>query len=106
MRLLAAAFLVIVGATAAEASQAVGALLLLGLFAAPAGAAQRLTDRPYIAMSVAAGLAVLAMVGGLTVSYLTPEVPPSFGILALASAAYALTFLRTRTPRRLTCGAL
>ena len=36
-------FLALVGATAAEATQAVGALLLLGLLAAPAGIAQRLT---------------------------------------------------------------
>ena len=36
-------FLVLVGLVAAEASQAVGALLLLGLLSAPAGAAQRLT---------------------------------------------------------------
>ncbi len=38
------------GATAAEATQAVGALLLLGLLAAPAGIAQRLTIRPFRAM--------------------------------------------------------
>ena len=36
-------FLALVGACAAEATQAVGALLLLGLLAAPAGTAQRLT---------------------------------------------------------------
>ena len=45
--LLGSVFLVLVGVTAAEATQAVGALLLLGLLAAPAGAAQRLTDRPW-----------------------------------------------------------
>ena len=39
-------FLAIVGVTAAEASQVVGALLILGLLAAPAGAAIRLTSRP------------------------------------------------------------
>ena len=37
----------LVGATAAEATQAVGALLLLGLLAAPGAIAQRLTARPY-----------------------------------------------------------
>ena len=47
VRVLGIAFLALVGATAAEATQAVGALLLLGLLAAPAGAALRLTDRPY-----------------------------------------------------------
>ena len=43
-------FLALLGATAAEATQAVGALLLLGLLAAPAGAAHRLTARPYLGL--------------------------------------------------------
>jgi zinc/manganese transport system permease protein len=46
VRLLGFAFLVLVGATAAESTQVVGALLILGLLAAPAGAASRLTARP------------------------------------------------------------
>ena len=48
VRALGFGFLALVGATAAEATQAVGALLLLGLLAAPAGTAQRLTARPYL----------------------------------------------------------
>ncbi len=98
VRALGVGFLVIVGATAAEATQAVGALLLLGLLSAPAGAAQRLTDRPYLAMALSSCLAAASMVIGLTASYLLPKVPPSFGILAVASGLYALTFLAT--PRR------
>jgi zinc/manganese transport system permease protein len=97
VRALGVWFLVIVGATAAEATQAVGALLLLGLLAAPAGAAQRLTNRPYVAMVLAPGLSMLAMVFGLTLSFLLPKIPPSFGILAVASIIYAATFL---VPRR------
>ena len=93
VRALGVGFLLIVGAAAAEATQAVGALLLLGLLAAPAGAAQRLTDRPYPAMALAAGLSMLAMVGGLLTSYLVPKVPPSFGILAVAALVYAGSFL-------------
>ena len=88
VRALGVGFLALVGATAAEATQAVGALLLLGLLAAPAGAAQRLTTRPYRALWLSTGLALLAMWGGLTVSYLAPSVPPSFGVLAIATAAY------------------
>ena len=94
VKALGVTFLVLVGATAAEATQAVGALLLLGLLAAPAGAASRLTNRPYVAMGLACGLSVLSMVVGLTASYLLPRVPPSFAILAVASAAYAMTFAR------------
>ena len=48
VRVLGAVFLGLVGVTAAAATQAVGALLLLGLLAAPAGAAQRLTARPFL----------------------------------------------------------
>jgi zinc/manganese transport system permease protein len=94
---LGVGFLLIVGGTAAETTQAVGALLLLGLLAAPAGAAQRLTDRPYVAMTLASGLAVLAMIAGLLASYLVPKLPPSFAIIAVASLIYALTFLKRET---------
>jgi zinc/manganese transport system permease protein len=87
-------FLVLVGAISAEATQAVGALLLLGLLAAPAGAALRLTDRPYVAMALASLLSVVAMVLGLVASYLLPKVPPSFGIIAVATVMYALTYVR------------
>lgn len=88
VRALGVGFLALVGATAAEATQAVGALLLLGLLAAPAGAAQRLTSRPYRAIWLSAALAVSAMWGGLTISYVAPRVPPSFAILAVATAVY------------------
>ena len=96
VRALGVGFLLIVGATAAEATQGVGALLILGLLAAPAGAAMRLTDRPYPAMALAAALSVTAMVGGLLLAYLVPHVPPSFAILAVASATYAATFIWPR----------
>ena len=95
VRALGLAFLAVVGACAAEATQAVGALLLLGLLAAPAGAAQRLTARPYRAMALSAVLAVVAMWGGLTASYLVPKVPPSFGVITLAAALYAGAFAVT-----------
>ena len=75
---LTIAFLALVGVTAAETTQAVGALLLLGLLAAPAAAAHRLTDAPYRGIALSAGLAVLAMWAGLTVSYVVPATPPSF----------------------------
>jgi zinc/manganese transport system permease protein len=95
VRALGIGFLVVVGVTAAEATQAVGALLLLGLLAAPAGAAQRWTARPYLGLALAAVLGVGAMVGGLVLSYEVPVLPPSFAILALATATYALAFATT-----------
>ncbi|MGB6164306.1 MAG: metal ABC transporter permease [Pseudonocardiaceae bacterium] len=90
VRLLGPLFLGIVGATAAEATQIVGALLLFGLLAAPAAAAQHLTDRPWTALSLAAGLAVAAMWAGITLAYAVPVLPPSFTIMALAATEYAL----------------
>src|ERR1700741_2138702 len=69
VRALGLLLLALLAATTGEATQAIGALLLLGLLAAPAGAAQRLTANPYRAMWLAAALAVLAMWGGLALSY-------------------------------------
>ena len=92
VRALGIGFLCLVGASVAEATQAVGALLLLGLLAAPAGTAHRLTDRPYRAMAASAALSTLAMVVGLGASYLWPTLPPSFAILAVSTAVYAASF--------------
>ncbi|MFJ9633237.1 metal ABC transporter permease [Streptomyces sp. NPDC101175] len=99
VRLLGLVFLVLVGACAAEATQAVGSLLLLGLLAAPAGAAQRLTDRPYHALALSGGLAVAEMWAGLALSYWIPQLPPSFAIMAVATAVYATAILVVRRPR-------
>ncbi|MER6352010.1 metal ABC transporter permease [Streptomyces sp. NPDC001634] len=96
VRLLGYGFLALAGISAAEATQAVGSLLLLGLLAAPAGAAIRLTDRPYRALALSAGLAVLEMWAGLFASYAVPKMPPSFAIMAAATAVYAATFLIRR----------
>jgi zinc/manganese transport system permease protein len=83
VRLLGYGFLVLVGATAAESTQVVGALLILGLLAAPAGAASRLTTRPLHAMGLSAAIAVASMWLGLTAN---PHPPTS-----------ALTGASTRT---------
>lgn len=93
VRALGFGFLALVGVCAGEATQAVGSLLLLGMLAAPAGAAARLTDRPYRALALSATLAVAEMWGGLLLSAAVPQLPPSFAIIAAASAVYALTFL-------------
>lgn len=93
VRALGFAFLALVGATAAEATQAVGALLLLGLLAAPAGAAHRLTANPYTGLALSAALAVGCTWIGLAFSYTVPSVPPSTAIVIVASAAYLLSFL-------------
>jgi zinc/manganese transport system permease protein len=94
-QLLGALFLVLVAVISAQATQAVGGLLLLGLLAAPAGAAHRWTGRPYAGMALAAGLAVVSVWVGLVWSYLAPSVPASFGVVGAASAIYALSIAAT-----------
>ncbi|HEY2181128.1 MAG TPA: metal ABC transporter permease, partial [Solirubrobacteraceae bacterium] len=100
VRALGLAFLALVGATAGEATQAVGALLLLGLLAAPAGAAHHLTANPYLAIALSATLAVLSMWLGLAISYGVPSLPPSTAVIAVATAIYALAFLLTARATR------
>ncbi len=99
VRALTIGFLIVLAVVTAESTQAVGALLLLGLLAAPAGAAHRLTANPYKGLTVSAALAVLAMWGGLALSYHIASLPPSSAIIGLAGAAYVVTALLTRKPR-------
>ena len=93
---IATGFLAVLALVTAESTQAVGALLLLGLLAAPAGAAQRLTARPYRGLALSALLAVLAMWGGLALSYQISSLPASSAIIGLAGAAYAAATLYAR----------
>ncbi|HUO38121.1 MAG TPA: metal ABC transporter permease [Mycobacterium sp.] len=98
-RWLGAVFLGVVGATVAEASQIIGALLVLGLFAAPAAAAMRLTDRPWRAFWLAPVLAVAAIWVGVTLAYLIPAAPASFTIMITAAAIYLIAAIITRRER-------
>jgi zinc/manganese transport system permease protein len=93
--LLGSAFLVLLGIDAGEATQAVGALLLLGLIAAPAGASLRLTASPALGLSLSIGFALISIWAGVTAAYLVPSLPPSSAIIAVAVAIYAAAFLKT-----------
>ncbi len=91
VRALGAGFLGLLAVVTAESTQAVGALLLLGLLSAPAGTAHKLTASPYRGVALAAALAVADMWGGLALSYAVPALPPSSAIIGLAAAGYAGT---------------
>ncbi len=91
VRALGAGFLGLLAVVTAESTQAVGALLLLGLLSAPAGTAHKLTCSPYRGVALAAALAVADMWGGLALSYAVPALPPSSAIIGLAAAGYAGT---------------
>jgi len=99
VRVLGLGFLALLGLVAAQATQAVGALLLLGLLAAPAGAAHRLTADPYLALALSGLFALAAMWIGLALSYAVASVPPSTAVVSVASAVYAIAFLLTARPR-------
>ena len=87
-RLLGIGFVMLLGVVAAEATQAVGALLLLGLLAAPAAAAHRLAGNPYAGIALAGLLAVAAMWAGLALGYAVPGLPPSTAIVTIAVGIY------------------
>lgn len=96
LRVLGTGFLALLAVVAAEATQAVGALLLLGLLAAPGGAARLLTENPWRGLALAAAIALGSMWGGLALSYEIPSLPPSFAVVALAAGCFALAALRER----------
>jgi zinc/manganese transport system permease protein len=95
VRLLGAAFLVLLAVAVGEATQVVGALLIFALLVTPAATAQRLTTRPYLGMALAAGLALAITWVGLTIGFYTP-LPISFLISALACLAYVATLVIQR----------
>jgi len=100
VRALGIGFLVVLAIVAAEATQAVGALLLLGLLAAPAGAARQLTARPWRGLALSAALAVGSMWVGLALSYRIGSLPPSSAVIGAAAAVYALAALGAGLRRR------
>ena len=101
VRLLGLVFLAILGVVAAEATQAVGALLLLGLVAAPAAAAHRLGRTPYEGMALSTLLAVACVWAGLGLSYVVTQLPPSTAIISVATALYILAAGATTLGQRL-----
>jgi zinc/manganese transport system permease protein len=90
VRLLGLGFLAVLGAVAAEATQAVGALLLLGLLAAPAAAALRLTRSPYAGLALSTAFGIGAVWAGLTLSDLESRLPPSTAIVSVATLLFVV----------------
>jgi zinc/manganese transport system permease protein len=87
VRALSVAFLVLLGAATAEASQITGTLLVFALLVMPAATAQALTARPVraLALTIAIGLIVTWL--GLGVAYYTPF-PVGFFVTSFAFAGY------------------
>jgi zinc/manganese transport system permease protein len=91
-KVVTALFLVLLGATVAEAVQAVGALLIFGLMVTPAAIAQRVTSRPYAGMFLSGALAVGFVWLGLALAFYI-SYPASFFITALAFGTYLVSVL-------------
>jgi zinc/manganese transport system permease protein len=96
VRALGLAFLAALAIVCAESTQAVGALQLLGLIAAPGGAARALTARPYRGLAISGAIAVGSMWGGLALSYAIGQLPASTAIIGLAAGTYAAAALWAR----------
>ena len=107
VRALGMAFLVLVGVTAGEATQAVGSLLLLGLLVAPAATAHAVVSDPWRALALSVALAVAAMWAGLGLAYAYPTLPASFAVLSVSTGCYilALAGRRAMAGRRRPAGA-
>jgi zinc/manganese transport system permease protein len=84
---LSVAFLLLLGAATAEASQITGTLLVFALLVMPAATAQALTVRPVraLALTIVIGLTVTWL--GLSVAYYTPF-PVGFFVASFAFAGY------------------
>lgn len=100
VRALSIAFLVVLGAATAEASQITGTLLVFALMVIPAATAQTLTARPVASLLLAVVLALAATWAGLIAAYYSPY-PLGFFVTSFAFAGYVLALGAARGARAL-----
>ena len=96
VRALAIGFLLILACAVAAATQVVGALLAVALIVAPPASAQRLTDRPALAIALSVALALVVTWAGIAIAYWQPY-PVSFFITSLCGLMYATVRALTAT---------
>ena len=104
VRLVGAAFLVLLGIAAAGASQITGSLLIFALLVMPAAAASRLTARPSLGLILSVVIAVVVTWLGESIAFFSPY-PIGFWVTTFAFAAFVLS-VGTRAlldRRRLLC---
>ena len=100
VRLVGAAFLVLLGVAAAGTSQVTGSLLVFALLVAPAAAASRLTACPALGVLLSVVLAVAVTWVGEAIAYFSPY-PIGFWVTTLAFAVFLLaSAYRTAADRR------
>ena len=89
VRALGIVFAALVGVTAAQGVQIVGALLVMSLLITPAAAAARVCTSPLRAISASVLFAEIAAVGGLVLS-LAPGVPVSVFVTTISFTIFLL----------------
>ena len=103
VRALGIVFAALVGVTAAQGVQIVGALLVMSLLITPAAAAVRVFVSPAATIAASVVFAEISAVGGLLLS-LAPGVPVSVFVTAISFAIYLLCWLVGRRDRASTPG--
>ncbi|WP_329408151.1 metal ABC transporter permease [Nocardia vinacea] len=89
VRLVGAAFLLLLGIAAAGTSQVTGSLLVFALLVAPAAAAHQLTSHPGIGIAVSIGIALVVTWAGMGFAFFSPY-PIGFWVSSFAFACYLL----------------
>ena len=89
VRALGFVFMALLAVTVSEATLAVGALLVFALLLLPAAIAHQVTSRPYTALALSAGLAVILTWLGIAIGFYTGY-PSSVCISLLAFASYVV----------------
>jgi zinc/manganese transport system permease protein len=105
-RVLGTAFLLLLGASAAEVSQITGALLVFALLVLPPATAQLITPRPVRSLALSILLALVTVWVALFIAYYSPY-PIGFWLTTVAFGMYALTnaSVVTRAARPVPAGA-
>ena len=89
VRLLGAAFLIVLGVAAAGTSQVTGSLLVFALLVAPAATASRLTARPALGLILSMIIAVVVVWAGEGVAFFSPY-PIGFWVTTFAFGLFLL----------------
>lgn len=89
VRLLNAAFLLVLAMAAAGTSQVTGSLLVFALLVAPAATASRLTARPSVGLALSIVIALLVVWVGEGIAFFSPY-PIGFWVTTLAFALFLL----------------
>lgn len=99
VRVLSLGFMLLLAVTVAEATLAIGALLVFALLLLPAAIAHQLTTRPYVALALSSGLAVVITWLGIAIGFFSGY-STSVCISLLAFVSYVAVVGGSRVRRR------